>query len=720
MNRKKCEHSQEFLIENYHLEMFLSELATKFIEIPINQVRGKIKEGLKLIVEHLKIDRCSLLKFSTDGTWLILADSYTIPEARSPLAQNFSFKVPFYIAKLRKGERIFISKTEDVPEEWVPEKKYIRKMGVKAHLGLPLKVGDEVVGALTLDVFRSAIDWPQVLLAKLNYLSLIFGNVLMREGVCNQIDRALGFEELLSKISTRFLNLPVDVIDANITDSLQELVEFLDMDRSTLYQLDNNRAIFVLTHFWSRPGIEKVFEGLTEKDFPWITKTIRRGEVFSCHSLEDMPLDALDDKKNLMAVGDKSLLVIPLMASGSMIGALSFSSIRSEKILPEKVVQRCRLIGEIFANTLERIHSALELIEAFSKIRQLKAQLESDYNYLRDELDSENDFHEMVGKSAPLKHVLFKIEQVAPTDTTVLILGETGTGKELVARAVHNKSPRRNRPLVKVNCAALSPMLIESELFGHEKGAFTGAYKRKAGRFETAHGTSFFLDEIGELPLDLQAKLLRVIQDGELERIGGTGTIKVEVRIIAATNKDLYNEVQEGRFRQDLYYRLNVFPITVPPLRQRTDDIPLLFNWFVQKFTKKMGKRITGISNNVIARLQDYEWPGNVRELENTAERAVINSNGPMLRMTDISGAVEFNQIEDCKEETFVEKDELSSTPHRTTLSEMERNYIVQVLKENNWRIDGSKGAALILGLNTSTLRSRMKKLGIRRTSFTQ
>ncbi|SDP83772.1 sigma 54-interacting transcriptional regulator [Desulforhopalus singaporensis] len=719
MNLKYSEQSKNFLEDNYRFEMFLSEMATKFIDLPVNQVREEIEKGLRLIVEYLKIDRCSLLKFSTDGTRLLPANSYTIPAAQSPLAKNFSFKMPSYIAKLRKGERVFVSQPEDVPEEWVLEKKYMKKMGIKAHLGLPLKVGDDVVGVLTFDVFRSASDWPQVLLEKLSYLSMIFGNVLMREGIYNQIDRALGFEELLSEISTRFLNLPVKAIDTNIKAALQKLVEFLDMDRSTLYQLNIEKSNFFLTHFWSRSGIENM-PSLSGRDFPWMENKLRKGDILTYSSIEDLPAEAEHDKKILMSVGDKSILVIPLMASGTLIGALSFSSIRNKKVLPDKIVQRCRLIGEIFSSTLTRVESALALIEAFSKIKHLKAQLESDYNYLRDELDSEFGFHEMIGKSAPLQHVLFKIEQVAPTDTTVLILGETGTGKELVARAIHNKSTRKNRPLVKVNCAALSPMLIESELFGHEKGAFTGAYKRKPGRFETAHGTSFFLDEIGELPLDLQAKLLRVIQDGELERIGGTGTIKVEVRIIAATNKDLYNEVREGRFRQDLYYRLNVFPITVPPLRQRTDDIPLLLNWFVQKFTKKLGKKITGISKDVIAKLQGYQWPGNVRELENTVERAVINNNGPMLRMRDVSGAVEFNQIKAGNEETFIDNDELLSTPQRTTLSELERNYIIQVLKENNWRIDGPKGAALILGLKTSTLRSRMKKLGIRRPSTPQ
>ena len=337
------------------------------------------------------------------------------------------------------------------------------------------------------------------------------------------------------------------------------------------------------------------------------------------------------------------------------------------------------------------------LTKAYKEIDQLKNHLEAETAYLQAEIKLEHNFESIVGNSAALKYVLYKVEQVAAEDTTVLVLGETGTGKELIARAVHNNSPRRVRPLVKVNCAALPADLIESELFGHEPGAFTGARNRQLGRFEVADGTTIFMDEIGELPLELQTKLLQVLEHGEFERLGSSRTIKVDVRVIAATNRDLDEEVRKGRFREDLFYRLNVFPITVPPLRQRAEDIPLLTRFFVEKASKRMGKSIEEISKRTARMLKNYSWPGNVRELENVIERAVINSSGSKLRLAD---------------------DLAGPTGGRTStalksLQEIEKDHILQVLRRTHWRIDGAEGAAVILDLNPSTLRSRMRKLGI-------
>jgi transcriptional regulator with GAF, ATPase, and Fis domain len=297
--------------------------------------------------------------------------------------------------------------------------------------------------------------------------------------------------------------------------------------------------------------------------------------------------------------------------------------------------------------------------------------------------------------------VLLKVEQVANTDATVLILGETGTGKALVARAIHIASPRSERPFVNVNCAALPANLIESELFGREKGAFTGAQARQIGRFELANEGTIFLDEIGEMPLELQTKLLRVLQDGEFERLGSPHTIKVNVRVIASTNRNLKEEAENGRFRQDLFYRLNVFPITLPPLRKRKEDIPVLVIYFVEKYSKKMGKTINTVSKATMQMLQEYSWPGNVRELENIIERAVIISQGTTLQVAD-------------KLEPLQAVDPIGTS--RKSLKDMEKGHILQVLEQTRWRIEGEDGAAAILGLNPSTLRGRMRKLGIKRT----
>ncbi|HDR13878.1 MAG TPA: AAA family ATPase, partial [Desulfobacteraceae bacterium] len=305
---------------------------------------------------------------------------------------------------------------------------------------------------------------------------------------------------------------------------------------------------------------------------------------------------------------------------------------------------------------------------------------------------------DIIGQSDGLNYVLYKVEQIAPSDTVVLVLGETGTGKELVARAIHGLSSCKQRALVKVNCAALPSNLIESELFGHEKGAFTGADSKRLGRFEIANGATLFLDEIGELPMELQPKLLRVIEDGEFERLGSSQTIKVNVRIIAATNRNLEEEVRRGRFRDDLWYRLNVFPITMPPLRDRLDDIPQLVEFYVKKISKRMGTSIEVIPTGVMDALRNYHWPGNVRELENVLERAVINSSGPKLRLVD---------------ELKTRQKDLPTAPK--TLEAVEREHIVRTLEQTQWKISGKNGAAEILGLNRSTLRARMRKLGIGR-----
>jgi PAS domain S-box-containing protein len=361
--------------------------------------------------------------------------------------------------------------------------------------------------------------------------------------------------------------------------------------------------------------------------------------------------------------------------------------------IEEEVLQKAH--DKLEAQVAER---TAELRTALSEIQAMKEQLEVENIYFRHESKMKHQHENIIGQSDGLKYVLYRAEQVAPTNATILILGETGTGKELIAAVIHHLSPRKDRPLFTVNCAALPANLIESELFGSEKGAFTGANARRIGRFEVANGSTLCLDEIGELPLELQAKLLRVIQHHEFERLGSSQTIKIDVRIVATTNRDLEEEVRQGRFRQDLFYRLNVFPITVPPLRLRKDDIPLMVQSFIERFSRKLGKQITSISKETMKTLQDYPWPGNVRELESIVERAVILSPGPVLQLVDklkISSPI------------------LSSAVR--TLEETERNQIMKILEETGWRIEGHDGAAAILGLHASTLRARMHKIGILR-----
>ena len=397
-------------------------------------------------------------------------------------------------------------------------------------------------------------------------------------------------------------------------------------------------------------------------------------------------------EEDLFEAGIRSYVAVPLIAKREVFGTLNVAS-RSPDAYSDAEAEFLMEVGQ-------QVALAVENTLAYEEITQLKARLERENLYLQEEIRTEHKFEEFVGQSSSVKRVLKAVETVAPTDASVLILGETGTGKELVARAIHDLSPMKDRALVKVNCAALPSELIESELFGHEKGAFTGALSRKIGRFELANGGTIFLDEIGDLPLPLQAKLLRVLQEGEFERVGGTNTIKVDVRVIAATNRDLADEVREGNFRSDLYYRLNVFPIEVPPLRKRESDIPLLVDFFLAKYAKKLGKHFEGVSQETMQRLKKYPWPGNVRELQNVVERATIVATGPKVNIeTSLDLAPNIRAQ--------------ASTP--STLEEVERAHILRVLEDTGWVISGEKGAATVLALHPSTLQSRMQKLGIKR-----
>ncbi|HKX27814.1 MAG TPA: sigma 54-interacting transcriptional regulator [Blastocatellia bacterium] len=366
-------------------------------------------------------------------------------------------------------------------------------------------------------------------------------------------------------------------------------------------------------------------------------------------------------------------------------------------------------------NITDRKLAEEELHNLMLNVQQLKDRFQAEKIELPEAIKRLHDFGQIIGQSDPLKNVLIQVQQVAPTDTAVLINGETGTGKELVAHAIHALSLRRNHPLIKVNCAALQPTLIESELFGHEKGAFTGAGTSRIGRFELANKATIFLDEIGELPLELQAKLLRVLQEGEFERLGSSRTIKIDVRVIAATNRDLKEASRNGSFRADLYYRLSVFPIRIPPLRERQEDIPPLVNFFVRQISQRLGKQIDALPTATLQALRAYPWPGNVRELKNIIERAVIITPDGRLRLLD---DLRVGHSAPLKASAAVEEPATEPCPRTARLEEVEREYILQVLEQTYWRIEGSHGAAGILGLNPGTLRSRMKKLGIQRPKF--
>lgn len=512
------------------------------------------------------------------------------------------------------------------------------------------------------------------------------------------LKKQLQYEELISRISTEFINLPHDQIDNKIETALKLVTETLAFDRSLFHEFSENRKFFRVTHFFLKPGIKRPPSTTTSEAQPWLTKTILNREIAKTERIDDLPDEAEMEKNFLLKQGVKSAIAIPLIVGGEPIGALTFTTVYSDRSWPDEDVRQLTLISEVFANALDRKQKDQKLQNAFSEIEKLKDRLQQENIYLQEEVKLEHRHGEIVGKSPAINYVLRQVEQVAKTKSTILIQGETGTGKELLARAIHNLSSRKERAIVTVNCSALPAGLIESELFGREKGAYTGALAKQLGRFEIADGSTIFLDEVGELPLELQTKLLRVLQEAEFQRLGGTETIKVDVRVIAASNRNLSKAVSDGSFREDLYYRLHVFPLTAPPLRERQEDIPLLVWTFVRQFEKIMGKRIVTIQQSRMEAMLRYAWPGNVRELRNVVEHAMIVSKGTTLNLR-ASETMTPEKIQDL------------------SLDTVERNHITTILEKTGWRVKGNNGAAEILGLNPATLYSRMKKLGIKRTT---
>lgn len=414
--------------------------------------------------------------------------------------------------------------------------------------------------------------------------------------------------------------------------------------------------------------------------------------------------------------GVRSICVAPLIVAGRSIGTLNLASDRADEYSDAD--------GELLQEVANQVALAVENMKAYEEISALHAKLEKENVYLKEEIRSEYNFREIVGNSAPLREVLEKTARVAPLDSTVLIYGETGTGKELIARAIHDRSNRKNQTLVKLNCSAISAGLVESELFGHMRGAFTGAFERHIGRFELANGGTLFLDEVSELPLETQVKLLRVLQEGEFEPVGSNKTIQVNVRIIAATNRKLEEWVAAGRFRSDLFYRLNVFPVELPSLRDRPSDIPLLVKFFLQRFANKFGRKIDAVHKATMDLLMDYAWPGNIRELQNIIERAVVLSAGPILTVDPaflprISAAAESPKtaltVPPSSYFQVTENYAPSVEPSFPSLDQMERDHILAALNRSAGVIDGPNGAARILNVHANTLRSRMSKLGIGR-----
>jgi PAS domain S-box-containing protein len=516
------------------------------------------------------------------------------------------------------------------------------------------------------------------------------------------LENRLAFQALVSEVSADFVNLPSDRLDEAITDALRKVVESLDLDRAVVWLRDDEGDDFHLTQSWARNGLpmDPVERRSLKALFPFLWTRLMAGDVCSFARASDIPDDLT--RANVVRFGSKAGCTVGFSIDGEVAGCVSYAG-RDEREWTSDVVGRLRLLSRVFANAFARQRSDRALQDALAEIKRLGDRLKAENTYLRSEVRQAMGGSPVVGQSPAILESLELAAQVAPTDSSVLLLGETGTGKELFAGQVHDLSARRDRLMVRVNCAAIPDTLLESELFGREKGAYTGALTRQTGRFELADKSTIFLDEIGDLPLEVQVKLLRVLEDRQVERLGSSRSIKVDVRIIAATHRNLEEMVAAGKFREDLYYRLNVFPIRVPPLRERPGDIPLLIWRFVDEFSKRFGKPVSSIDKDSLVDLQQHSWPGNVRELRNVVERAMIVAKPNGRLVIPLASAAS----------------PAAAAPKSSKLVDVEIAHMRSVLEASGWRIRGAGGAAERLGLKPSTLETRLAKLGMRRPDRT-
>jgi PAS domain S-box-containing protein len=503
------------------------------------------------------------------------------------------------------------------------------------------------------------------------------------------LEEQLKTERFIAESAFQFINLPDNQVNDAIKECLGRLGDQLELDRSSFYTLDRDGSLLTPIA-WAAPGVTPLTEPVPARtNYPWTFDRLLEGETVAISTIEEVPSET--DRDSYGETDTRSAVIVPLSVEGRVAGIVTFCMTRAERSWPPDVVHRLEMIGNMFAQVLARQQRDEAARAATREVERLKTE----NVYLRREERERLGPTHVVGQSPSYRRVLSQVHQVAPTDATVLLRGETGTGKELLAAYIHELSTRHSRAMVRVNCAAIPATLIESELFGREKGAFTGALTRQTGRFELADHSTIFLDEIGDLSPDVQVKLLRVLEERTIERLGNPRPISVNTRIIAATHRNLEQLTAEGTFREDLYYRLNVFPIEVPPLRMRVEDIPLLLWRFVEEFSKSFGRRIDTIERDNIAALQAYPWPGNIRELRNVVERAMIATTGRRL-------TIALPQ---------------TSTPSRRgpKLAEVEKEHIRAVLESTGWRIRGTGGAADRLGLKPTTLETRIIKLGLKR-----
>jgi formate hydrogenlyase transcriptional activator len=635
------------------IDTLLIELSARFINLPSDQVDREIEEAQRRICESLGLDRSTLWHQPVDEPdALALTHTWQRSDAPpTPARADAQTLFPWAFRRLKRGDIIVMSRLDDLPPEAECDKKSWRRYGTISTLVIPLSIGGAGFGALSFASVREPLNWPPTLVKRLELFAQVLANAIARA----RTDRAL-------RESRERYALVVEGANDGLWDwnVLTGKVYFSPRWKRMLGYEDHEIA-----------NVFSAWEGLLHPD-----DRDRAHATLQAHLAGQTPVYDLEHRLRAKDGGYRWV-----RARG--------------KVLRDAEGRAYRMAGS-HTDITGRKEAEEQLREAYDEVKRLRDQLQQENVYLRGEVGGQFGDGRLVGRSQALRHVLAQAEQVAPTDSTVLLLGETGTGKELIAAAIHDLSPRRDRTMVRVNCAAIPSPLLESELFGREKGAYTGALSKQVGRFELADGSTLFLDEIGDLPPEVQVKLLRALQEKQIERLGSSKTFRVDVRIITATNRDLAKAVRDGKFREDLYYRLNVFPITMPPLRERREDIEVLVSAFVEEFATRFGKNVESVARESMEALQRYHWPGNVRELRNVIERAMIVATGPKLWIELPGGTT-------------------SASTHSLTMRETECQHIRHVLDVTGWRIRGKNGAAEILGLKPSTLESRMAKLGIRR-----
>jgi len=698
--------SKPDLSDNSQFYRLVIELTARLVPARGAEIEAAVSDCLGRLAEHLGVSSVSLGGISKEGD--LLSELYLwgrLPPRDASLGVDPQPGPEMAERFVRDG--FFIYNCLEDLDEFPQYRDHTRKMNAQAAVFWAHQdVGPYVEGMAISD--PEPRTWPENTLERLGSVGIVIYQALHRRRAEITLERLQLFEHLVAETAADFVNIQPDRVDKEIDRTLGRICEFVDADMAGLLEWeDSDRSTLTVTHEWDGGDFDAPYFTDVEisAKFPWLAERLKEPAPFAISKPEDFPPEASAARKECERIGIQSVLWAPFPASRGLRGCLAICTVDRPGNFMVDLAPQIGLLGSILAKAIEHRKAHLELHRAHSEIQTLKDRLQAENITLKEEVRASGNNGEVIGKSHAFQVVIHQVEQVAPTDSTVLLLGETGTGKGLMANRIHKLSRRRDNLLVTVNCAALPSTLIESELFGHEKGAFTGAVNRKVGRFELACGGTIFLDEIGDLPLDLQAKLLRVLQDQQIERLGSSKTITVDTRIIAATNRNLDALIEQGAFRADLFYRLGVFPIHMPPLRERREDIPLFVWYFITDLRTRLGKRIDEVPASVMDELVNYEWPGNVRELQNVIERAMILSPGKELKLEGLSKGSRAVKSGAAR----VPKDTVSS------LEDVERKHIVMVLEECGWRVRGEKGAAERLGLKRSTLQSRMKKLGIRR-----